>query len=76
MTSRTRLMKELKEVAKDTDPTISLAPDGENLLRWTATLQGPLETPFESGTFTVSFIVPEVGGCTAVRMQWTQLEGA
>ena len=59
MTSRTRLAKELKEISKDKDPTIRLAPDGENLLRWTAQLQGPSETPFETGTFTVSFVVPE-----------------
>lgn len=52
-------MKELKEIQRDTDPTIRLAPDGENLSKWTATLQGPLETPFETGTFAVSFTVPE-----------------
>eukprot|EP00740_Mantoniella_antarctica_P004449 CAMPEP_0181362942 /NCGR_PEP_ID=MMETSP1106-20121128/8378_1 /TAXON_ID=81844 /ORGANISM="Mantoniella antarctica, Strain SL-175" /LENGTH=222 /DNA_ID=CAMNT_0023477135 /DNA_START=262 /DNA_END=927 /DNA_ORIENTATION=- len=59
MTSRTRLMKELKEIQRDGDLTIRLAPDGESLFRWTAQLQGPLETPFESGTFVVSFTVPE-----------------
>ena len=52
-------MKELKEVSRDKDPTIVLSPDGENLFKWTAQLQGPLETPFETGTFLVSFTVPE-----------------
>ena len=59
MSGRTRLMKEMKESARDGDPTIALAPDGENLYRWSATLRGPEETPFETGTFVVRFVVPE-----------------
>ena len=39
MSGRTRLMKEMKESARDGDPTIALAPDGENLYRWSATLR-------------------------------------
>jgi peroxin-4 len=59
MSSRSRLLKEIKEASRDTDPTIRLAPDGENLLRWSATLKGPAETPFETGTFVVRFSLPE-----------------
>lgn len=59
MTSRSRLLKEIKEASRDTDPTIRLAPDGENLLRWAATLLGPTDTPFETGTFVVRFTLPE-----------------
>ena len=59
MSGRTRLMKEMKESARDGDPSIVLAPDGENLYRWSATLRGPEETPFETGTFVVRFVVPE-----------------
>ena len=59
MSSRSRLLKEIKEAARDADPTIRLAPDGENLLRWSATLKGPEETPFETGTFVVRFSLPE-----------------
>ena len=59
MTSRSRLLKEIKESSKDVDPAIRLAPDGENLLRWSATLKGPEETPFHTGTFVVRFALPE-----------------
>ena len=59
MSSRSRLLKEIKEAARDAEPTIRLAPDGENLLRWSATLAGPEETPFETGTFVVRFSLPE-----------------
>ena len=59
MSSRSRLLKEIKEAARDADATIRLAPDGENLLRWSATLKGPEETPFETGTFVVRFSLPE-----------------
>jgi peroxin-4 len=59
MSSRSRLLKEIKEAARDADPTIRLAPDGENLLRWSATLKGPEDTPFETGTFVVRFSLPE-----------------
>ena len=59
MSSRSRLLKEMKEAARDAEPTIRLAPDGENLLRWSATLKGPEETPFETGTFVVRFSLPE-----------------
>lgn len=59
MSGRSRLAKELKECARDPDPTIALAPDGENLFAWTATLMGPKDTPFETGTFVVKMRVPD-----------------
>lgn len=48
-----RLRKELQNLqrAKEPDPDIYLIPDGDNILRWTALLRGPSDTPYADGVF-------------------------
>eukprot|EP00245_Coleochaete_scutata_P007237 TRINITY_DN22388_c0_g1_i1.p1 TRINITY_DN22388_c0_g1~~TRINITY_DN22388_c0_g1_i1.p1 ORF type:complete len:156 (+),score=11.66 TRINITY_DN22388_c0_g1_i1:111-578(+) len=61
MTSRSRLIKEYKEVMRDTSPEadIKLVCDETNIYRWTALIRGPSETPYYGGVFQLSFNVPE-----------------
>lgn len=58
MAAAKRLRKELQnlERAKDEDPDIYLIPDGENILRWTALLRGPTDTPYEGGVYQLSVL--------------------
>jgi peroxin-4 len=49
-----RLRKELQVLSKqpkDDKEDIVLTVDPDNLLKWTAWIRGPDETPFESGVF-------------------------
>lgn len=47
-----RLRKELQNLERNkADPDIFLIPDSENILKWTALLRGPLDTPYEGGVF-------------------------
>ncbi len=47
-----RLRKELQNLERSkADPDIYLIPDSENILKWTALLRGPAETPYEGGIF-------------------------
>lgn len=47
-----RLRKELQNLERNkADPDIYLIPDSDNILKWTALLRGPLETPYEGGIF-------------------------
>ena len=53
-----RLRKELQnlERSKDEDDDISLFPDSDNILKWSALIRGPKETPYESGVFQLSIL--------------------
>mmetsp|Transcript_16650 Transcript_16650/g.28578 ORF Transcript_16650/g.28578 Transcript_16650/m.28578 type:complete len:164 (-) Transcript_16650:828-1319(-) len=60
--ARQRLMKEYKEAGKQTGSEgtgITLIPDDTNLFAWRALLQGPTETPYQSGIFELILNVPE-----------------
>ena len=47
-----RLRKELQNLERNkADPDIFLIPDSENILKWTALLRGPPDTPYEGGVF-------------------------
>ena len=58
MAAAKRLRKELQnlERSKEQDHDIYLIPDGENILRWTALLRGPVETPYEGGVYQLSVV--------------------
>jgi len=58
MAAAKRLRKELQnlERSKEQDHDIYLIPDGENILRWTALLRGPDDTPYEGGVYQLSVL--------------------
>lgn len=60
MSSR-RIGKELNDLAADTDPSgvsVKLAGDGTNVGNLEGSFPGPLETPYEGGTFHIEIKVP------------------
>jgi len=55
MQAAKRLRKELQNLERNKkDPDIYLIPDSENILKWSALLRGPSETPYEGGIFQLS----------------------
>jgi ubiquitin-conjugating enzyme E2 C len=54
-----RLQSELMQLMLSPSPGISAFPNADgNLLSWTATINGPTETPYENLTFKLSFTFP------------------
>ena len=55
----TRLQSELTSLMMASTPGISAFPDSpEDLTKWTATIKGPSETPYENMSFRLSFDFP------------------
>lgn len=48
------LQKELMDIMMNPTPGISAFPDDENMTLWTATIDGPASTPYESLVFKLS----------------------
>lgn len=47
-----RLRKELQNLQRsEADPDIFLIPDSSNILKWTALIRGPSDSPYEGGIF-------------------------
>mmetsp|Transcript_9026 Transcript_9026/g.27057 ORF Transcript_9026/g.27057 Transcript_9026/m.27057 type:complete len:158 (+) Transcript_9026:469-942(+) len=60
MSARTRLFRELKESPRAAqDWGITLTPNENNIHEWQAYLEGPKETPFESGRFELAIRIPD-----------------
>jgi peroxin-4 len=57
MSAAGRLMRELKDANKSTDPDIVLSSDPEHIFKWRATVQGPADTPYHTGTFHITLRV-------------------
>ncbi|KAF8318820.1 uncharacterized protein EI90DRAFT_3147262 [Cantharellus anzutake] len=49
--SRRRLIRDFKKLSSDPPQGISGAPCNDNLMLWNAVIFGPVDTPFEDGTF-------------------------
>lgn len=46
-----RIQKELNEIKNDPPLNCSAGPKGDNIYEWVATVLGPVDSPYESGTF-------------------------
>ncbi|KAF2494224.1 putative ubiquitin conjugating enzyme [Lophium mytilinum] len=53
-----RLQTELMNLMMSSTPGISAFPNDENLLKWTATIDGPADTPYAGLSFKLSFDFP------------------
>ncbi|KAJ2807918.1 Ubiquitin-conjugating enzyme E2 2 [Coemansia guatemalensis] len=49
--SRRRLMRDFKRLQKDPPGGISATPCKDNIMKWNAVIFGPVDTPFEDGSF-------------------------
>jgi ubiquitin-conjugating enzyme E2 D len=51
MASEKRLNKEYKDFQKDPPTNCSAGPDGDNIYKWKAFINGPKDSPYEGGLF-------------------------
>ena len=53
-----RLNKELRDITNDPPVGCFASPKGDDIFQWTATLEGPPESPYEGGVFELSLQFP------------------
>ena len=53
-----RINKEHNDLIADPNSMLTAAPVNGNIFRWTATLKGPINTPYEGGTFHLNVKFP------------------
>jgi len=53
-----RLEKELNDIELNPPANCSAGKDNNDLFKWTATILGPSQTPYENGIFTLSIVIP------------------
>eukprot|EP01083_Nonionella_stella_P023457 64908_1 len=53
-----RLTKEYKKINEDPPDYISLAPKGDDLYEWEASIIGPDDSPYEDGAFALDITIP------------------
>ncbi|GAB4860371.1 Ubiquitin-conjugating enzyme E2 27 [Ancistrocladus abbreviatus] len=55
-----RVQKELQELSRDTKVTgVSVKPNGDSLSHLIGTISGPIDTPYEGGTFVIDIVLPD-----------------
>lgn len=54
-----RLQQELWKMMTNKNATFSAFPEGENLLKWVATIDGPIESPYEGLKYRLSLSFPD-----------------
>lgn len=54
--ARNRLTQELREIARNPDPDISLGMTGDTVEHWRANVRGPRDSPYENGKFELRII--------------------
>lgn len=59
MTSKKRILKEMKELTLEENSNITAGPiDDSNLYKWSATIMGPKDSPYEGGVFVLDIDFP------------------
>ena len=59
MSAQGRLLRELRDARRSNDPDVKLISDESHIFKWTAQTQGPPDTPFEGGVYTVTLRIAE-----------------
>lgn len=59
-TTKRRILKELKEFENDSNTNITASLiDNDNIFKWSATISGPSESPYEGGIFYLDINLPD-----------------
>eukprot|EP01023_Acetabularia_acetabulum_P000505 TRINITY_DN10195_c0_g1_i2.p1 TRINITY_DN10195_c0_g1~~TRINITY_DN10195_c0_g1_i2.p1 ORF type:complete len:180 (+),score=11.32 TRINITY_DN10195_c0_g1_i2:82-540(+) len=59
MNARKRLMSEINDYNRQPkDQGITIIPNEHNIFRWTAVIEGPKDTPYQGGKFTIMMDIP------------------
>ena len=59
-TTKRRILKELKEFENDSNTNITASlVDSDNIYKWSATIAGPTESPYEGGIFCLDINLPD-----------------
>lgn len=53
-----RLQKELKEITNNPLPWAKVSVVGDDLFKWKLVIDGPENTPYEKGVFTIDMNIP------------------
>ena len=60
MSTKRRILKELQDLNKENGGNITASPVNEdNIYKWTATISGPDESPYEGGIFHLEINLPD-----------------